>query len=411
MNTVHNHFELRWRDGYGPVSEAPAELARLIEELAASVASSTDHATFAVRQAEHDGGVITIGLLRLDASVSAGPRILRYLHAAALPPGYALTLRGWRALITRRYGADAEGRIRSLYEDLSTATRAAGRDSLRPLELTLADVVEVLGYPTPAGTVPALPSRSTLDRFDDPEPPLPERRLLEPAPVGGSPEPAIAPAAREPRYRSWPLVAGVAALALALGGAAGWVTRAARATTGSALAATEPTTGPVSQHDAERALAALRAQAAADLQQFRATTATLAAERRAAQVDLARALDREQAARAELAGARSELAAARSAATAQATRAAADQRALADRVAAADNDTARLTDELARAAKQQQALQQRLDAASGELARAQQAEVAQRARDDARLKQLGDVVRSLCDAAHDKPAACRETRP
>ena len=72
--TIHNHFELRWRDGYGAVSTAHGALALAIEGLAASVPSSTEAVTYAVREVCPEGAAderpVAVGVLPQLAPVA-----------------------------------------------------------------------------------------------------------------------------------------------------------------------------------------------------------------------------------------------------------------------------------------------------------------------------------------------------
>jgi hypothetical protein len=356
--TLANHFELRWRDGYGQVSDAPAALTLAIAEVAAAVTRSPAGASYVVREIRYDDQPIAVGVLRLDVAVASGPRALRYLHALALPVGFALTVPAWRALIARRYGAEPERRIRALYEDLATSTRAAGRDALRALAITLDDIALELGEPgRPAAGHAA--------------------RSVAGARVAATPEPVP-----EVRRRPPNALLGFA-LALGVGSGAGWIAHgqlAATRSTGPDRALSDAWQARAAQLElASRELAQLRTRSAADLQRCGATQETIAAERRAAQVDLAAALDREQAARGELTTAR-----------AQAARVISEHQALAGRVTALDLASARLTDELARL---------------------QAAGAAHQAQQETQIQQLGDALRSACDAAQVKPAGCRAAKP
>ena len=144
--TVTNHFELRWVDGYGAVSDAPSELAVMIEELADRLPSSQDRVELAVRDVRlPDGDEARIGLLQLHVAVPSEQRPVAFLHAAVLPPGHRLDEEGWRALVARRYGARPEERIREIYEELAVTTKDKGKDRLRALEIRPDDLREVLG--------------------------------------------------------------------------------------------------------------------------------------------------------------------------------------------------------------------------------------------------------------------------
>lgn len=143
---VHNHFELRWIDGYGAASDAPSELAVRIEEVASNISRSLDHAHLAVRSVRlPDGDEACVGLLQLDVAVSSEQRPVAFLHAVVLPPGHRLDDDRWRALVERRYGPDPEERIREIYEELAVTTKDKGRKRLRELEIRPEDVREVIG--------------------------------------------------------------------------------------------------------------------------------------------------------------------------------------------------------------------------------------------------------------------------
>lgn len=147
--TVINHFELRWVDGYGAVSDAPSELAVMIEELADRISRSPDGAVLAVRDIRlPNGDGARIGMLQLDVAVPSEQRPVAFLHAVVLPPGYRLDEAGWRALVTRRYGECPEERIREIYVELAVTTKDRGRDRLRALEIRPEDLKEVLGSRT-----------------------------------------------------------------------------------------------------------------------------------------------------------------------------------------------------------------------------------------------------------------------
>jgi hypothetical protein len=143
---VHNHFELRWIDGYGAASDAPSELAVRIEEVASNISRALDHVHLAVRSVRlPDGNEVCVGLLQLDVAVPSEQRPVAFLHAAVLPPGHRLDDDRWRALVERRYGPYPEDRIREIYEELAVTTKDKGRKRLRELEIRPEDVREVIG--------------------------------------------------------------------------------------------------------------------------------------------------------------------------------------------------------------------------------------------------------------------------
>jgi hypothetical protein len=142
---VANHFDVRWVDGYSAVSDVPSSLAAVIEKLAADLPSSDDRIELAVRDVRRsDGTMVWIGLLRFVVAVSSAPRPLGYLHAAVLPGSCCLDLDSWRALVARRYGAQPEDRIRTLYEELAESTKDTGRDRLHALAIRSEDVDELV---------------------------------------------------------------------------------------------------------------------------------------------------------------------------------------------------------------------------------------------------------------------------
>lgn len=144
--TVTNHFELRWVDGYGAASDAPSELAVLIEELADKLPRSLDRIELAVRDVRlPDGSEARIGVLQLDVVVPSEQRPVAFLHAAVLPPGHRLDAEGWSALVARRYGPYPEDRIREIYGELAVTTKDQGKDRLRALEIRPEDLREILG--------------------------------------------------------------------------------------------------------------------------------------------------------------------------------------------------------------------------------------------------------------------------
>jgi hypothetical protein len=278
---VANHFDVRWVDGYSAVSDVPSSLAAVIEKLAAELPSSHDRIELAVRDVRRsDGTTSWVGLLRFVVVVSSVPRPLGFLHAAVLPSGHCLDLEAWRTVISRRYGAHPEERIRTLYEELAESTKDIGRDRLHALAIRLEDVRDLLVQcddderppslprtytrpgsrppkglakaatppPAPAAAPPKRPSSSMLPSsvrvVDLPEPP-PETRDTEELPGQGDEDalpndvtqPMEAPSgtaaplsgehpqhravARPPRAR-WLAGGAVGALALLLG-ALGWL--------------------------------------------------------------------------------------------------------------------------------------------------------------------------------------------
>lgn len=142
---VANHFDVRWVDGYSAVSDVPSSLAAVIEKLAAELPSSHDRIELAVRDVRRsDGTTSWVGLLRFVVVVSSAPRPLGFLHAAVLPSGHCIDLEAWRAVISRRYGAHPEERIRTLYEELAESTKDIGRDRLHALAIRPEDVRDLL---------------------------------------------------------------------------------------------------------------------------------------------------------------------------------------------------------------------------------------------------------------------------
>ena len=280
---VANHFDVRWVDGYSAVSDVPSSLAAVIEKLAAELPSSHDRIELAVRDVRRsDGTTSWVGLLRFVVVVSSAPRPLGFLHAAVLPPGHCIDVEAWRTVISRRYGAHPEERIRTLYEELAESTKDIGRDRLHALAIRPEDVRDLLVEceederppslprtytrpgsrppkglakgsappPAPAAAPPKRPSSSmlplTVRVVDLPEPP-PESRDTEELPGQGDEEalpndvtqPMEAPSGtaaplsgehpphrvveRAPRVRGrWLAGGAIGALALLLG-ALGWL--------------------------------------------------------------------------------------------------------------------------------------------------------------------------------------------
>ena len=157
---VVNYFDVRWAEGYGHVSDAAGPLAVAIEQACADVSAHGDDVTLATRQVAADGPARAVGVLRFDVVTSSGPRTLQYVHAVALPAGYALDDAGWRRLVARRYGDDAGARIRVAYEQMALTSREAGHVLLAPFAIEVADVVAALG-PAPVAPPPASPPPAT----------------------------------------------------------------------------------------------------------------------------------------------------------------------------------------------------------------------------------------------------------
>lgn len=145
---LENLFELRWIDGYRPVTTASPAVAAAISRAASEVDSSSRRVTMAVPRVSIEGRTRSIGVLRFDTLVSSGPRTLRYLHAVAFPRGYQLSLEQWQRLVERRYGERIEDRIREVYEVGATSSPDDGQRLLRDLEIEDGDIDEILGGPT-----------------------------------------------------------------------------------------------------------------------------------------------------------------------------------------------------------------------------------------------------------------------
>ncbi len=164
---VINHIEVRWRDGFRPVSDAHGALADKLQELAAASKPARDEVRYElVTVALDDGSEVPVGTLRLDVHVKSSSRELRYFHAAVFPAHRGVTSEEWRRLVETRYGDDPAASIQDAYELAATQSRDQGGETLEHFAIREADVRMVLGPPAPprkrrAGSVaPAAPARA-----------------------------------------------------------------------------------------------------------------------------------------------------------------------------------------------------------------------------------------------------------
>lgn len=147
---VINHIEVRWRDGFRPVSEAHGALADKLQELAAASKPARGDVHYDVGSVElADGSQAPVGILRLDVHVQSSSRELRYFHAAVFPAHRDLGAEAWRRLVETRYGDDPAARIQDAYEVAATQSRDQGGDTLERFTIREADVRAILGPPSP----------------------------------------------------------------------------------------------------------------------------------------------------------------------------------------------------------------------------------------------------------------------
>lgn len=155
MSRIYNFFNLRWTDGYSPVSDAPTDVIVDLEAVMAQQPSTVSNASITTqrtRVGEHRDA--SLGLLKLDVDV--GGRRCSYSHVLVLASGYSpLPGDRWSRIIRDRYGADVESRIQTLYEQLARLEKADGRHELEPLEVRPEDVASLVAAdsaPAPSST-------------------------------------------------------------------------------------------------------------------------------------------------------------------------------------------------------------------------------------------------------------------
>lgn len=148
---VINHIEVRWRDGFRPVSEAHGALADKLQELAAASKPARGELRIEVVTVRlDDGSEVPVGTLRLDVHVRSSSRELRYFHAAVFPAHPRVSDEAWRRLVESRYGDEPASRIQEAYEEVSTQSRDEGGSVLERFAIRDTDARLVLGPPPPA---------------------------------------------------------------------------------------------------------------------------------------------------------------------------------------------------------------------------------------------------------------------